>query len=137
MKYLSWGLFLVMLFYAIPNLSADKRYTWTDENGNLHITETPPPKNAKTKDVMTYRPQTEAQIRETNAADRREDMQVETDRKKGIRPVTGNESATTEQQPVEDTYIGREGRMVRHAEEIKENRDRRNQVPQVQPYHRR
>jgi hypothetical protein len=137
MKYLSWGLFLLMLFYTIPNVSADKLYTWTDENGNLHITETPPPKNAKTKDVMTYRPQTEAQIHKIKAADRREEMQYETARKKDVRQQTSNASATSEQPAVEEVYTGREGKLVRHAEEIKEFRDRHDQVPRVQPYHRK
>ena len=29
-------------------------YTWTDEHGNLHITNSPPPKNAKIEDVLQY-----------------------------------------------------------------------------------
>jgi len=137
MKYLVSGLFLVLLFFANTNLSADKLYTWTDANGILHITENPPPKNAKTKDVMTYQPQTKVQIQKIITDDRREEMQFEAAQKKDIGPATGNASTTTEQQAVEDVYTGREGKLVRRAEEIKEIRDRRNQMPRVQPYHRR
>lgn len=137
MKYLLWGMFLGLLFFVTPNLSADKLYTWTDENGNLHITEDPPPKNAKTNDVMTYRPQTEAQIQKIKAAGSREEMQFEAAQKKDSRQTTGTASTAAEQPAVEDVYIGREGKMIRHAEEIKEIRDRRNQMPRGQPYHRR
>ena len=38
-------------------LEADKVYTWTDENGKLHITQEPPPKKAELKDTMDYQPQ--------------------------------------------------------------------------------
>jgi Domain of unknown function (DUF4124) len=137
MKYLFSGFFLVLLFFANTNLSADKLYTWTDGNGILHITENPPPKNAKTKDVMTYQPQTEAQIQKIKAADHRGEVQGESARKKDARQETGNASVTTEQQSDEDVYIGREGKMIRHAEIIKENRDGRDQIQREYPYHRR
>ena len=75
----------MLLFFVTAELSADKLYTWTDEKGNLHITEHPPPKNAKTKDVMTYQPQTEAQIQKNEADERREEMQYEADQKKDTR----------------------------------------------------
>jgi hypothetical protein len=37
---------VIMLFslYAVSMLSAQKLYTWTDEDGILHITERPPQK---------------------------------------------------------------------------------------------
>ena len=82
MKYLILGISLMLLFFVTADLSADKLYTWTDEKGNLHITEHPPLKNAKTKDVMTYQPQTEAQIQKIKADERREEMQYEAARKK-------------------------------------------------------
>ena len=137
MKYLSWGLFLGLLFFVNPNLSADKLYTWTDENGTLHITEDPPPKKAKTKDVMSYRPQTKAQIQKIKATDRREEMQFEAAQKKDMRQATGTASTKTEQPAAKDVYIGREGKMIRHAEEIKEFRDRHDQMQVLHPYHRR
>ncbi|MBW2515720.1 MAG: DUF4124 domain-containing protein, partial [Deltaproteobacteria bacterium] len=63
MKYLLMVICLMLLFMANTEISADKVYTWTDAKGNLHVTQHPPPQNAKTKDVMNYQPQTEAQIR--------------------------------------------------------------------------
>ena len=35
--------------------SAQKLYTWTDENGNLHITQDPPPESAKVEEVVHYK----------------------------------------------------------------------------------
>jgi Domain of unknown function (DUF4124) len=137
MKYLLSGLLLVLLFFVNTNLSADKLYTWTDANGNLHITENPPPKNAKTQDVMTYQPQTEAQIQKIKAEDLREEMQSGAARKKDTQQETKKAKVTTEQQADEEVYIGREGKMVRHDEEIKEIRDQGKQIQQEYPYHRR
>jgi len=54
----------IMLFclYAVSMLSAQRLYTWTDENGILHITEQPPPDRAKVKDVVTYKEKTPAEL---------------------------------------------------------------------------
>ena len=55
---------VIMLFslYAVSMLSAQRLYTWTDENGILHITEQPPPDRAKVKDVVTYKEKTPAEL---------------------------------------------------------------------------
>jgi len=139
MKYLLPGISLLLLSFVTAELSADKLYTWTDEKGNLHITEHPPPKNAKTKDVMTYQPQTEAQIQKIEADKRREKMQYEADRKKESVQEPQKTSAKTERQydENEEVYIGREGKMIRRGEENKEVRDRRQDVRPKYRYHRR
>ena len=139
MKYLSMGISLMLLFFVTAELSADKLYTWTDEKGNVHITENPPPKNAKTKDVMTYQPQTEAQIQKIKADERREDMQIEAARKKDTEQETKKASARSEQQDdgEGEVYIGREGKMIRRGEESKELHNRRQDVRPEYRYHRR
>jgi hypothetical protein len=48
------------LFPAIA-INAGKVYTWTDEKGVTHISETPPPPNARDRDVIEYVPKTEEQ----------------------------------------------------------------------------
>jgi hypothetical protein len=78
---LAEGITLILLFFVNAELSADKLYTWTDGKGNLYITEHPPPKAARTKDVMTYQPRTEAQIQKIEADERREEMQDDGDNK--------------------------------------------------------
>jgi hypothetical protein len=137
MKYVFCGLFLVLLFFVNNNLSADKLYTWTDANGNLHITENPPPNNAKTKDVITYQPQTEAQIQKIQAEDRQAEIQSEAARKIDTTQETKNANVTTEPPADGDVYIGREGKMIRHAEEIKGILDRPKEVQQEYRYHRK
>jgi len=139
MKYWLTWISLLLLFFVTADLSADKLYTWTDEKGNLHITETPPPKNAKTKDVTTYQPQTEAQIQKIKADERREEMQYQAGQKKYTGQETKKASPKTEQQYDEDeeVYIGREGRMIRRGEESKEMRNRRQDVRPEYRYRRR
>ena len=139
MKYLSIGISLTLLLFVTAELSADKLYTWTDEKGNVHITQDPPPKNAKTMDVMTYQPQTEAQIQKIEADKRREEMQYEADRKKESVLEPQKASARSEQHDDEDeeVYIGREGKIIRRGEENKEVRDRRQDVRPKYRYHRR
>ncbi len=44
----------ILAFLLTFNAEAGQVYTWTDEHGNLHITDYPPPKSAKIKDVMQY-----------------------------------------------------------------------------------
>lgn len=57
MKYFLTGILIILSFVMTAELAADKVYTWTDENGNLHITQDPPPKKAKLKETMDYQPQ--------------------------------------------------------------------------------
>lgn len=56
MRYLMIGFVLVLIVLANSELCADKVYTWTDKDGNMHITAEPPPENARVKDVLTYEP---------------------------------------------------------------------------------
>ena len=49
---------MVFLFILTFSAEAGKVYTWTDEHGNLHITNTPPPKQAKIKEVLPYQQKT-------------------------------------------------------------------------------
>jgi hypothetical protein len=62
MRYLLIGFVLVLIVLANSELSADTVYTWTDKDGNMHITAEPPPQNARVKDVITYEPRPEASV---------------------------------------------------------------------------
>jgi len=131
MKYLLVGIILMLLFFVNTEVSADKLYTWTDAKGNLHITEHPPPKAAKTKEVMTYKPQTQAQIQKIEEAKRREELQDETALKKVTRPQAQKTDAKSVkqdksvQQNDDEWYIGREGKLIRRREAGKEMREER------------
>ena len=65
MKYLIIGAVIASFIMAFAELQSAEVYTWTDENGNLHITQDPPPKKAKLKETMTYQPQPAIKVEET------------------------------------------------------------------------
>lgn len=46
------------------NLFAGQVYTWTDEKGNLHVTDTPPPSKSKIKDTLEYQEKSAADLQE-------------------------------------------------------------------------
>ena len=127
MKYLILGISLSLIFLANAPLSADQIYTWTDENGNLHITQTPPPEHAKLNNVMTYKPLPERQVAEDPENERPEEMQDQAARKTDTSPETETANSQTEQQN-DEVYTGREGKMIRRAEEIEERREQRQDV---------
>lgn len=57
-------IFLLILFLVYPALSSGQDtqtvYTWTDDDGNLHITDRKPPENATIQDELNYKPTTTA-----------------------------------------------------------------------------
>jgi hypothetical protein len=56
MKTFLTGISLLVLLFTYSEGFADQVYTWTDRDGNLHITVEPPPQNARVKDVLQYEP---------------------------------------------------------------------------------
>jgi len=56
MKIVLAGLSLLLLFFSNSEVLADRVYTWTDKDGNMHITAEPPPQNARIKDIIKYEP---------------------------------------------------------------------------------
>ena len=58
MKVLRLCVFVFLCLLPASGSNAGKVYTWTDEKGVTHITETPPPPNAKDRDVIEYVPKT-------------------------------------------------------------------------------
>ena len=62
MKTVSAGLSLLLLFFTNTGIFADQVYTWTDKDGNMHITAEPPPRNARIKDVIEYKPRADETV---------------------------------------------------------------------------
>ena len=62
MKTVLAGISLLLLFWTTSEALADQVYTWTDKDGNMHITAEPPPKNARIKEVLKYEPQPEIKV---------------------------------------------------------------------------
>ena len=74
MKTFFAGLSLLLIFFANGEVFADEVYTWTDKDGNMHITAEPPPKNARVQDVITYEPRPDETIPD---AEQRRDSESE------------------------------------------------------------
>jgi hypothetical protein len=51
----------ILILVSAPYLPAAEIYTWTDKDGNLHITKSPPPKGSKLKEVTSYSVKAETQ----------------------------------------------------------------------------
>ncbi len=62
MKPLLWTTLIIVLLAFATLCPAGRLYTWTDAQGVTHITETPPPPNARGQDVLNYRPRTDAEL---------------------------------------------------------------------------
>jgi len=74
MRYLLIGFILVLIGLANSELSADQVYTWTDKDGNMHITAEPPPQNARVKDIIKYQPRPDETVTD---AEQRPDSEAE------------------------------------------------------------
>jgi len=66
MKFFAIIIGILLAVFLSSGLIAGQVYTWTDENGNLHVTDTPPPPKSKVKDTLEYREKTTAEIQELN-----------------------------------------------------------------------
>ena len=64
MKLFSIAICLLLVGIFNSGAIAGQVYTWTDENGNLHVTDTPPPPASKIKDTLEYQEKTAAEIQE-------------------------------------------------------------------------
>jgi len=51
-----------LIFQSASGLLAGSIYTWTDKNGAVHITETPPPPGAAVEDALSNPPETPAPV---------------------------------------------------------------------------
>jgi hypothetical protein len=57
---------ILLVGFLSSGLIAGQVYTWTDENGNLHVTDSPPPPKSKIKDTLEYQEKTAVEIEELN-----------------------------------------------------------------------
>ena len=72
---------ILLVGFFNSSLNAGQVYTWIDENGNLHVTDTPPPAKAKIKDTLEFEERSAAEIQELqNRKKRREEERVQAKR---------------------------------------------------------
>ena len=64
MKFLAITIAFLLVGLLNPGLYAGQVYTWTDKDGNLHVTDTPPPPKSNLKDTLEYQERTAAEIQE-------------------------------------------------------------------------
>jgi len=64
MKFFEIIICILLVGFLSSGLIAGEVYTWTDENGNLHVTDTPPPPKSKVKDTLEYQETTAAEIQQ-------------------------------------------------------------------------
>ena len=74
MKIVLAGLSLLLFCCVDSEVFADQVYTWTDKDGNMHITAEPPPKNARVKDILKYKAQPDKTVPDT---EQRRDSEAE------------------------------------------------------------
>ena len=53
---------VTLIFQSASALWSGSIYTWTDKNGAVHITETPPPPGAAVEDVLSNPPESPAPV---------------------------------------------------------------------------
>ena len=62
MRPMWYATLLIVFIVFAAGVPADEIYTWTDSKGVTHISRTPPPPNARHKEVIEYTPQTRSEI---------------------------------------------------------------------------
>jgi hypothetical protein len=90
MKHLLSAAVVVFLFTIISPLNAQTTlYTWTDAKGRVHITDTPPPPDAKIKDVVEHTEPAPAEARQLQnqqqRVEGRQDEQRRTEAEEALR----------------------------------------------------
>jgi type IV secretory pathway VirB10-like protein len=113
MRFIFTGFVLVLIILANSELSADKVYTWTDKDGNMHITAEPPPQNARVKDVLQYEPRPDQNI---PAAEQ---------------PERSTESEAPAQKPVPDSVLRARARAEKARQEAEAARARAEEATQA------
>ena len=132
MKYFFIGVVIAGLFVAFADLRAAEVYTWTDENGNLHITQDPPPKKAKLKDTVIYEPQSAAKILE-NERRQKEASEAAAERQKSDEVLKARAEADQARKDAE-TAAAKAEEAARMAKEYIETHNRNQYMRRVYQY---
>lgn len=82
MKFFAIIIGILLAGFLSSGLMAGQVYTWTDENGNLHVTDTPPPPKSNVKDTLEYQETTAVEIQER---ERHDNIRQDQKRKESIR----------------------------------------------------
>ena len=135
MKLLSLGIIIIFFFATTGPVSADKVYTWTDKDGNVHITNQPPPEGANVRDVIKYKPQSEKEVQEIQ---RQQQMRENAeDRKRKKRKLEDAQNAERKaQKAAEEAKItrGKADAAVKDANQYIDTHDRNQYMRRAHKY---
>lgn len=97
MKFFAIIIRILLIGFLSSGSFAGQVYTWTDENGNLHVTDTPPPPKSRVEDTLEYQEKTAAEIQEIRRSQsaRQDQMQREAIRQKA--DAAAKRAATADQ----------------------------------------
>jgi hypothetical protein len=77
---ISFFIIINVSFYA-SDLIAGKVYSWTDKNGVIHITNTPPPNGAEFKESVKYKDTTPQEMEDYHRKRKQDRERIETEKK--------------------------------------------------------
>ena len=127
MKLLSIAICMLLVGFLNSGLTAGQVYTWTDENGNLHVTDTPPPPKSKIKDTLEYQEKTAAEIQELERRQeaRKKERHEESIRQQAARATKQAAEADANAQQAAQTAEAQYENAMRTYEKYGKTQDRR------------
>ena len=72
---------IINLFLYASVLYAGEIYYWTDKNGEIHITDTPPPQDAEHKETIKYKDSTPQKIEDFQQEQKQDGEKIESEKK--------------------------------------------------------
>lgn len=109
-------LIVAAVLFAATVHGADRTiYTWTDDRGNLHMTDEPPPTSAKVREVETYQERPPEEIEAIERTKERLEEQVALEEREAQAARAQQEAATAEKSAA--AAIERAEELTRDAQE--------------------
>ena len=72
---------IINVFLYASVLNAGEIYYWTDKNGEIHITDTPPPQDAEHKETIRYKDSTPQKIEDFQQEREQDSEKIESEKK--------------------------------------------------------
>jgi predicted RNase H-like nuclease (RuvC/YqgF family) len=72
---------IINIFLYASVLNAGEIYYWTDKNGEIHITDTPPPQDAEHKETIRYKDSTPQKIEDFQQERKQDSEKIESEKK--------------------------------------------------------
>ena len=132
MKLLSLGIIVIFFLATTAPVSADKVYTWTDKDGNVHITNEPPPEGANVRDVIKYKPQSEEEVMKNQRQQQMRENAV--DRKRKLEEAQNSELKAKKSAEEAKKARGKADAAVKDAKEYIDTHDQNQYMRRAHKY---